>query len=434
MTQRIATVLFIGTIAFSALLIARVATATSHLTSIAFEEIAGLNSTPVDITHAGDDRLFLVEKAGIVRIYENGALVTTPFLNISSKTTNAGERGLLGLAFHPDYSENGEFYVHYSQSGSGDTVIARYHVSDNDVNVAAITETVVLVVEQPFGNHNSGPIRFGPDGYLYVSLGDGGSQGDPNDYAQDGDSLLGKLLRLDVTDTPTYTIPASNPFTQTASIRDEIWGIGFRNPWRFDFDAVTGDLWLADVGQTTFEEVNYVPAGMDGGLNFGWDCYEATSEYGPLDSYDPSDECNPETTYYDPVHHYPRSDGRSVTGGTVYRGSEYSAMYGHYFFADYLFGTFWTLFPNGSGWTHTRLTKIDAGSLTFPSTFGVDLAGEIYVGFDGNDRVYKITTPDTVPTAVSLTTYTASRVSIGLVVMAAALLGLAAIRVRARGN
>ena len=396
------------------------------LTSITLTEIADLDSTPTEITHAGDGRLFLVEKNGYIYILdETGSRLPEPFLDIDIRVLGGGEQGLLGMAFHPDYASNGHFFVNYIDN-NGDTVIGRYSVS-NQPNIAQITETTILTLPQPASNHNSGPIRFGPDGYLYITVGDGGSGGDPWDNSQNGQSLFGKMLRIDVTDVQTYAIPASNPFTQTASIRDEIWAFGLRNPWRFDFDSATGDLWIADVGQKRYEEVNFTPASDTGGLNYGWDCYEGNYLY---DSNDepfndpgtPSALCDVRTTYAAPIHEYAHLEiaepfGCSITGGTVYRGNENPAMFGHYFFGDYCINKIWALDRSSGSVVVTDLT-VNGGTWN-PSTFGKDNKGELYIGFDGQDKVFKISTTDTAPTAVAISTADVKSLSPLLIVLMA---------------
>ncbi|WP_321539555.1 PQQ-dependent sugar dehydrogenase [Flavobacterium piscinae] len=229
--------------------------------------------------NAGDDRLFVVQRGGLIRIVNpNGTVNTTPFLSLTSIITAGGERGLLGLAFHPDYATNGRFYVNYTRSGDGATVIARYNVSDTDENIAnANSGEILLTIAQPFSNHNGGSLNFGPDGYLYIGMGDGGSGGDPNNYGQNLNSLLGKMLRIDVNGETGYTIPADNPYADIAG-EDEIWSVGMRNPWKFSFDRQTGDLWIADVGQNAIEEINKA-ASSEAGLNYGWRCYEGNSPY-----------------------------------------------------------------------------------------------------------------------------------------------------------
>ncbi|HFC11238.1 MAG TPA: cadherin [Anaerolineae bacterium] len=410
MPRRLTLILTLFTLILSILSITQRAIAAPTLTTIAMTPVATVGSTPTEITHAGDGRLFVTEKIGRIRIINgSGTLLTTPFLDIQTLVADGFEGGLLGLAFHPDFASNGQFFVNYTHNSNGsesvdETIIARYTANGFNPNVADPSGTIIMRIDQPYGNHNSGPIRFGPDGYLYITLGDGGDQGDPNNVSQDGSELLGKILRIDVTDTATYTIPASNPFTQTAGIRDEIWAIGVRNPWRFDFDPLTDDLWLADVGQNAHEEINFVAAGTPAGLNFGWDCYEGFSTY---DWTTP--KCNVATDYLDPVYDYPHTDGRcSVTGGAIYRGSQNPAMEGNYFYSDYCNSEIWRIIRDSASGViqATQLTR--TGGEYNPTVFGRDNTGELYIGFDSNNSIHKLSTPDTLPTAVTLSNTTAT--------------------------
>jgi glucose/arabinose dehydrogenase len=318
-------------------------------------------------------RLFLVSQDGVIRIFDGSQVLATAFLDISGLVTFDGEQGLLGLAFDPNYASNGFFYVNYidrarPQLQSGDTVIARYHVSA-DPNVAdPNSATVVLTQTQPYQNHNGGQLRFGPDGFLYIALGDGGSGGDPENRAQNLSTLLGKLLRIDVTSASPYAVPAGNPFVGTVGARPEIRAYGLRNPWRVSFDRMTGDLWVADVGQNLWEEVNLQPAG-NGGANYGWRLMEATH------CYNPQTHCNPGTLTL-PVMEYSHSLGCSVTGGFRYRGSALPAYVGTYFFSDYCSGRIWGAAFSGGAW---RATQLLAPGLNV-ATFGEDAAGELYVG------------------------------------------------------
>lgn len=346
-----------------------------------------IDSTITDITHAGDNRLFIVEQGGRISIFENGALLPTPFLDISAEVASCNECGLLGLEFHPDYATNGQFFVNYVDSAI-ETVVERFNVSPTEPNLATKTgRQVILSVDQPAGNHNGGQIRFGPDGYLYIAMGDGGDSGDPDSNGQTLTSLLGNLLRLDVTGVTTYTIPADNPFVDDPAARDEIWASGLRNPYRFSFDSDTGALWMGDVGQGGFEEINYQPASSTGGENYGWDCYEA---YAQFSGAAPSCSSTLSTTLTFPVHAYPRpSQGcASITGGQLYRGNDYPSLQGHYFFSDYCIGEIWTLSGNPtapiSNTTTATVTKFG------PTTFGNDNRNELYVGYNSG-AVYKIT-------------------------------------------
>ncbi|HNC09570.1 MAG TPA: PQQ-dependent sugar dehydrogenase, partial [Anaerolineales bacterium] len=290
---------------------------TSSLAQLEFQPIATGLSSPVDIVQAGDgsNRLFFVEQNGAIRVYKNGQVLSTAFLDISNLVTTGSELGLLGLAFHPSYESNGYFFVDYTRTEGGQlqTVIARYQVS-TDPDIADINSaSILLTIDQDFENHNGGQIHFGPDGYLYIGMGDGGNGGDPNNRAQDPNSLLGKMLRIDVDSGSPYAIPPSNPFVSNGAVADEIWAFGLRNPWRFSFDRLTGDLFIADVGQNAWEEVNIQPASSTGGENYGWSCDEGNHDYNN------SRDCtiygvltNPQIEY---EHGPGDSIGCSVTGG-----------------------------------------------------------------------------------------------------------------------
>lgn len=337
----------------------------------------GLNR-PVYVTSPPADasRLFIVEQGGRIRVLTGGTVLVTPYLDISSLITSDGERGLLSMAFDPQYASNGRFYVNYTNL-VGNTVIARYTVSA-DVNVANAASAVVLkTIVQDFANHNGGQLQFGPDGKLYVGMGDGGSGNDPNNRAQDTGSLLGKMLRLDVNRPPDY-IPLDNPFTSSSLPLDEIWAMGFRNPWRFAFDRLTGDLYIGDVGQGQFEEIDFQPASSDGGENYGWRCMEGDACTGLSGC-----TCNAPTLTL-PVHTYPHAAGDcSVTGGYVYRGCTMPLLRGTYFFADYCSGKIRSFrYVNGAA-TELRdrtaeltPTQGPIGSIV---SFGEDAAGELYI-------------------------------------------------------
>jgi len=349
-------------------------------------------SQPVDITGAGDGsgRLFLVEKGGRIRIYDlfSSTLLSGNFLDISTLVFNSGERGLLGLTFHPDYVNNGYFYVNYSMAGSGATRISRFTASPSSANtVAASTEQYILTIPQPFSNHNGGDMAFGPDGYLYIALGDGGSAGDPGNRAQNGQELLGKMLRIDINNSSggnNYAIPPDNPYAgvQSPEIKDEIWAFGLRNPWRFSFDRSTGDVWIADVGQGAWEELNYQPASSTGGENYGWRCYEGNHNHN-------TSGCGSMSSYDAPIFEYshnPTTGGNSVTGGFVYRGNDVPGLQGWYVMADYTSDNFWLIQYNGSGWTADLQTNVPVTNIV---TFGEDDNGELYsASLDG--AVYKV--------------------------------------------
>jgi len=332
---------------------------------------------PVYVTApAGDPRLFVVEQTGKIRIVSGGAVLPNPFLDISAKITAGGERGLLSMAFHPNYAQNGWFYVDYTDTG-GDTRVERYRVSAN-VNVAdPASGQTVLTVDQPYSNHNGGLIKFGPDGYLYVALGDGGSGGDPHGYGQNPAALLGKILRIDVNGAAPYAIPPTNPFVGQTGKRPEIWITGVRNPWRFSFDREAGLLYLADVGQNQWEEVHVTPAAT-GGLNFGWNLMEATHCYG-------GGGCSQQGLTL-PVLEYPHADGCSITGGYVYRGTHVPELRGHYFYADYCEGWIRSFRWNGSEAVDRK--EWDVGQIGNVTSFGEDAARELYVT-STNGRVYR---------------------------------------------
>jgi glucose/arabinose dehydrogenase len=345
---------------------------------LAVERVASGLAMPLHLTAPlGDRRLFIVEQEGRIRLVKNGALLARPFLDITSKVLSGGERGLLSLAFHPRYAENGFFYVNYTD-GNGDTQVERYRVSrDPDVADGASAHTI-LHVAQPYANHNGGHILFGPDGMLYIGTGDGGSGGDPHRYGQDRNVLLGKLLRIDVDRGDPYAIPPDNPFIQESGARPEIWAYGLRNPWRMAFDWDTRLLYIADVGQNRWEEINVQPAGA-AGLNYGWNRMEGAHCYGlPV--------CVRGGLVL-PAAEYDHSDGCSVTGGVVYRGKKLPFVAGHYFYSDYCTG-FLRSFTFESGVVTSRRTwKVDG--LGPVLSFGEDGAGEVYV-LSGNGSVFRL--------------------------------------------
>lgn len=365
--------------------------------SLQLEVFASGFSLPVDIAHAGDGRLFIVEKAGRIRIIDSdGSILPQPFLDIDARVNSlASERGLLGLAFHPDYTDNGYFFVNYTNN-SGDTRISRFSVSAGNANQAdPNSERILLEVDQPFNNHNAGDLNFGPDGYLYIGLGDGGSADDPGNRAQNRQNLLGKMLRIDVDNGDPYSIPEDNPFAFDDFTLDEIWAIGLRNPWRFSFDRLTGALWIADVGQNRWEEVNYQPPGSPGGQNYGWRCYEGSAAFN-------LSGCQSSGEYTFPVQTYSNSNsvGCSITGGYVYRGVQYPDMYGYYIYTDYCSGRFWSIAPDGQGgWRNAELANLDNTEFV---SFGEDNQGELYVAAISDGIIYKLTAPCNSPEAPSI--------------------------------
>ncbi|MAN59842.1 MAG: hypothetical protein CMC08_08415 [Flavobacteriaceae bacterium] len=356
-------------------------------------------SSPVTLQHAGDERLFVVEQGGRIKILNpNGSINSTPFLDITSQVSIGNERGLLGLAFHPNYASNGYFYVNYTKA-NGDTRVSRFSVSGGNPDLAdPNSESIVLEYSQPFSNHNGGCLAFGPDGYLYISSGDGGASGDPGNRAQNTTLLLGKLLRIDV-DTPggvePYEIPSDNPFAGSNTNAEEIWAYGLRNPWRFSFDTVEGNLWIADVGQASREEVNKVPVSA-AGLNFGWRCYEGDDPFN-------NTGCPPAGDLTFPVFDYTSaspSSNCSITGGYVYRGSKYTDISGLYLFADYCSGLIGSLDDTNN--------FIDHGSFSGNwVSFGEDVNKELYIVSIGGS-IYSITggvLGTSEPTAVEMRMY-----------------------------
>ncbi len=346
------------------------------LAAIQLRRVAQGLQRPVYLTHAGDERLFVVEQAGVIHILEQGRWLEPPFLDIRDRVgSRSNEQGLLGLAFHPAYAANGSFFVYYTNL-EGDVVIAHYQVSDQPDQAQTASERVLLTIPQPFPNHNGGQLAFGPDGYLYAGVGDGGAANDPQGNGQNPHTWLGKLLRLDVDNGTPYAAPPSNPFVGTSAGRLEIWALGLRNPWRFSFDRLTGDLIIADVGQNVAEEVNYQPAGAAGGANYGWDVMEGRRCTGGA--------CDP-AAYTLPVIAYGHEVGAcSVTGGYVYRGTQFPALQGHYFYADYCNGHIWAATPGT--WTPTLVLPSGLN----PSSFGEDVAGELYLLDHGGGGVYQI--------------------------------------------
>jgi glucose/arabinose dehydrogenase len=342
-------------------------------------------SRPVFLTAPPGDlsRLFILEQGGRIRIVKNGTLLATPFLDLSSRISTGGERGLLGLAFHSQYAQNGIFVVNYTNP-SGDTRISRFVVSGSPDVADAGSEQVLLSVAQPFSNHNAGMVAFGPDGYLYIALGDGGSGGDPQGNGQDPTTLLGSILRVDIDGGTPYAIPPSNPFATSPTFRPEIWSYGLRNPWRFSFDRLTGDLYIGDVGQGAREEIDVQPATSTGGENYGWNIMEGNI------CFSPSSGCN-QSGLTLPVLDYDHSQGCAVTGGYVYRGSAIPAVQGRYFYADFCQGWVRSFrYQSGQVSEETEWPGLSqAGSIT---SFGEDAVGELYV-LVSSGSVYRIQSP-----------------------------------------
>ena len=350
--------------------------------------VGGLTS-PLFVTNAGDGsgRLFVVQQNGKIRIV-SGGVVTGTFLDIRAKISRSGERGLLGLAFHPDYATNGKFYVYYTDL-KGRIAVAEYHRSSGDPDKADPTGSVLLRISKPFANHNGGMLAFGPDGYLYLGTGDGGSGGDPGNRAQNLKSLLGKLLRIDVNGRSAarpYLIPSSNPYVGKVGL-DQIWARGLRNPWRFSFDSATGDLWIGDVGQDRWEEIDRSQAAGGGGRakNYGWHVMEGKV------CFRPSSGCAKSGKKL-PIAVYSHAKGCSVTGGYVYRGTEYPDLVGGYVFGDFCSGRIWSLAAEGAASQSPRLL-LDTKKMI--SSFGQGEDGALYLtdlagGTTGKGGLFKV--------------------------------------------
>ena len=354
-------------------------------------------TAPLDVVNAGDgtNRLFIVEQGGTVKIYAGGTLQVGNFLNIADTIVAGGERGLLSLAFHPAYSTNRYFFLYYN-SENGDVTIARMQTKAANPNEADPLSLVVLLsIPKPFANHNGGKLNFGKDGNLYFATGDGGGGGDPNNNAQNGNSLLGKMIRINVDNfstPPYYAIPADNPYLANAAVRDEIFAIGLRNPFRWSFDRLNNDVWIADVGQDAWEEVNQLSFATAAGVNYGWRCYEGNNSYNTAG-------CLPAANYTFPIFQYSHNNstgGYSITGGYVYRGSAFPALYGYYVCADYVSANAWLIAASGGG---VFTTSIQAGVPGTIVGFGEDENGELYaVALDG--RLYRVGTSIVLPVLV----------------------------------
>ncbi|MFN8481793.1 MAG: PQQ-dependent sugar dehydrogenase [Anaerolineae bacterium] len=353
-------------------------------TTIRLERVVSGLQNPTAIANAGDgsNRLFILEKGGVIRIVKDGAVLPQPFLDITNLVYSTGtEQGLLGLAFAPDYATSGLFYVYYIAQDRNST-LARYKVSADPNRADPASAEVIFTAQQPsLPNHKGGELTFGPDGYLYLGLGDGGGAGDPLKNAQNLSSPLGKLLRFDVRGSSAYAIPTDNPFKDRKDARPEIWAYGLRNPWRFSFDRATGDLYIADVGQNLWEEINVQPRASKGGENYGWNVMEGAH------CFPPDSQCQTRG-FVPPVAEYNHSEGGcSVTGGYVYRGKAQPALTGAYIFGDYCSGKFWALSRTpDKGWQRTLLTQATVS----PSSFGEDEAGELYVVGLNQGELYRI--------------------------------------------
>jgi hypothetical protein len=339
---------------------------------------------PVCMANSGDSRLFIIEQPGIIRIMDStGSVLSTPFLDLTDRVVYGGERGLLGIAFHPDYFYNGYFYVDYTGAGDS-THISRFSVSSSDPNTAdPNSEMKMMTIYQPYQNHNGGDVNFGPDGYLYIGMGDGGSAGDPGNRAQDSLQLLGKMLRIDVDGGIPYAIPPTNPFIGNPNARPEIWALGLRNPWRFSFDRLTGDMFIGDVGQDNWEEIDFQPVFSTGGENWGWRCYEGFTPYN-------LSGCLPDSDFKFPVHVYPHGgplNDCSVTGGYRYRGILFPNMTGYYFFSDYCSDKIWSLYDSSGSWGTIYHGNWSGNNF---STFGEDKNGELYIAGLTSGTIYHI--------------------------------------------
>lgn len=347
------------------------------LSGLSFEPFYSGLDAPTNITNAGDERLFVSVKSGVIYILDDeGLLFPTPFLDLTAQIDDSGdEMGLLGFTFHPEYTTNGYFFVYYTDL-NGDTTVSRFSVS-GDPNVAdPMSETIIFTHIQPTPLHQAGALAFSPrDGYLYIAVGDGGSAAS----AQNTASLLGKILRLDVDSGLPYMIPPDNPFVGDATMLDEIWAMGLRNPWRITFDSQTGNLFIGDVGRGEWEEVNFQPAGSDGGENYGWPCYEGEERDNELD-------CESSEAYTFPIYAYSHENNNcSIIGGYVYRGNQYPKMQGHYIFTDFCSSRFYSLTPvYNETWRAAEVGYLPNARTT---TFGEGVDGTLYLG---NDAIYKV--------------------------------------------
>jgi glucose/arabinose dehydrogenase len=357
---------------------AYVQAAPTPATGLTLERVASGLQDPLYVSApAGDPRLFVVEQPGRIRIIKDGKLLPTPFLDLTDRVRSGGERGLLSVAFHPRYATNGFLFVNYTDS-HGDTHVERYSVSRDPDRADPASAHLILKVGQPFANHNGGLAMFGPDGMLYVGMGDGGSAGDPFGNGQKRSTLLGKLLRLDVDHRDPYAVPADNPFARSLGQRGEIWAYGLRNPWRFCFDRVTGLLYIADVGQNLWEEIDVMPA-RTAGLDYGWNVMEGSHCFR-------SERCDTRGRVM-PVVEYSHEEGCSITGGFVYRGHNIPALAGHYLYADYCRGWIRSFkYERGQVTDHREWQGLASGQVM---SFGEDAAGELYVCFQSGD-VYRL--------------------------------------------
>lgn len=354
--------------------------------TIELKPIASGFREPTYLTNAkdGSGRIFVVEKKGQIKVIKDGKVLPEPFIDIASQVGSKGsEQGLFSVAFHPNYKENGRFFVNYTNL-DGDTIVSEYKVSHNPDKADKNNGRIIIKIKQPASNHNGGQLKFGPDGYLYIGMGDGGRAGDPWGNAQNRNVLLGKMLRIDVDGDKPYEIPTNNPFVGKKEVRPEIWAYGLRNPWRFSFDPVTGDMYIADVGQKDWEEIHFQSATSKGGENYGWDLFEGFHQFEPKEGYDTN-------MFTMPVAEYGHNQGCSVTGGYVYRGKRYATISGTYFFADFCSGRIWGLRKNAKGtWEMTEFLE----SPLMVSSFGQDEDGEIYVLDFKKGAIYHLSAVD----------------------------------------
>jgi glucose/arabinose dehydrogenase len=345
--------------------------------------IGGLvQATNVEHAPGGESgRLYITEKRGLIKVHDQGQMESSTFLDISGKVRNLGELGLIGLVFDPNFASNQYFYVYYNRASDKAAVIARYQANADGLTAKSDSESIILIQPKPYDNHNGGQLAFGPDGYLYIAFGDGGSGGDPHGNGQNLGTWLGKMLRVDVNGTRPYAVPADNPFVSTAGAKPEIWALGLRNPWRFSFDKQNGKLIIGDVGQNKFEEINVTDKG-EGGLNFGWRCMEGNESYNPTG-------CQAASAYEPPVLAYGLVEGRcSITGGYAYRGSKVVGFGGRYIYGDYCTGEIWSINYEDP----KPEPRLEVRSTMNISTFGQDGDGELYAMEyrDGGGVLYKI--------------------------------------------
>jgi glucose/arabinose dehydrogenase len=372
--------------------------------TVVFTPYMGGFAQPLDVVHAGDgsNRLFVVQKGGLIRILRDSAIVGTPFINLAGRIiSSGGEQGLLSMAFHPLYETNRMFFVYYTNT-AGDIEIARFRANPDNPDIADDTSgKILLTIPKGPTNHNGGKLNFGPDGYLYFATGDGGGGGDPDNNAQNGNSLLGKVIRLDVDSietAPYYTIPPTNPYIPDPNVRDEIWALGLRNPWRWSFDRQTNDMWIADVGQDNWEEVNWRPAGSTGNINYGWRCYEGNHAHNTTG-------CLAQGSYISPIYEYPHnaSGGISVTGGYVYRGTRFGNLNGYYLMSDFGSGHLWKIASNGAGGWNVSQQQNALGSVV---SYGEAEDGELFASTISG-TLYRVTSVADAPLPVTLLSFQA---------------------------